>query len=102
MSQADAAREEVMHAFLAQSGWQNAIREPVAGDASTRRYIRVVKNAHTAMLMDQPQQAEAPTASNEATPQERRQLGYNAVARLAGADWRALCRCRCTSARRLG
>ena len=86
MSQADAARLEAMHAFLAQSGWQDAKREPLAGDASTRRYIRVVKDAHSAMLMDQPQQAETPTASNEATPQERRRLGYNAVARLSGAD----------------
>jgi N-acetylmuramate 1-kinase len=37
-------------------------------------------------LMDQPQGAEAPTASAKATPEERKALGYNAVARLAGAD----------------
>ncbi len=86
MSQTDTAREEAMHAFLAQSGWQNAIREPLAGDASTRRYIRVVKDDHSAMLMDQPQQVETPTARADATPQERHKLGYNAVARLAGAD----------------
>jgi aminoglycoside/choline kinase family phosphotransferase len=38
------------------------------------------------MLMDQPQHAETPTASVNATPEERRALGYNAIARLAGAD----------------
>lgn len=38
------------------------------------------------MLMDQPQQAEGPTAGPDATPEARRALGYNALARLAGAD----------------
>ncbi len=38
------------------------------------------------MLMDQPQSAETPAAPAHATPEERRALGYNAVARLAGAD----------------
>ncbi len=36
--------------------------------------------------MDQPQGAEAPTAGTGASPAERKALGYNAVARLAGAD----------------
>jgi aminoglycoside/choline kinase family phosphotransferase len=38
------------------------------------------------MLMDQPQGAEAPVAGANATAEERRALGYNALARLAGAD----------------
>lgn len=38
------------------------------------------------MLMDQPQNAEAPNASSDASPEMRRALGYNALARLAGAD----------------
>lgn len=38
------------------------------------------------MLMDQPQKLEAPPCPPEASPDERRALGYNAVARLAGAD----------------
>ena len=38
------------------------------------------------MLMDQPQGAEAPVAGPTATAQERLALGYNALARLAGAD----------------
>ena len=36
--------------------------------------------------MDQPQSAETPVAPQGATPDQRRALGYNAVARLAGAD----------------
>ena len=36
--------------------------------------------------MDQPQDAEAPTAPPGASEEARRALGYNAVARLAGAD----------------
>jgi aminoglycoside/choline kinase family phosphotransferase len=56
------------------------------GDASTRRYVRLSLNGRPAMLMDQPQSAETPAASSSATPDERRALGYNAVARLAGAD----------------
>jgi N-acetylmuramate 1-kinase len=36
--------------------------------------------------MDQPPKAEAPPCPPGATPEERRVLGYNAVARLAGAD----------------
>ena len=38
------------------------------------------------MLMDQPGAAEAPSAPPDATPEDRRVLGYNALARLAGAD----------------
>ena len=39
-----------------------------------------------AMLMDQPQAAEGATAPAGASEETRRALGYNAVARLAGAD----------------
>nr|TFG55626.1 MAG: aminoglycoside phosphotransferase [Hyphomicrobiales bacterium] len=86
MTDAESARKEAMQSFLREAGWQDAMHEPLAGDASTRRYIRVAKNGHSAMLMDQPQQAEAPTADADASPAERRRLGYNAVARLAGAN----------------
>jgi len=56
------------------------------GDASTRRYFRVLRNGRSAMLMDQPPNAEAPACPPSATSGERCALGYNAVARLAGAD----------------
>ena len=72
--------------FLRESGWGGATRLPMPGDASTRRYIRLEHGGRKAMLMDQPQGAEAPAAAATATPEERRALGYNAVARLAGAD----------------
>lgn len=72
--------------FLRAAGWADAERLPLTGDASTRRYIRLKRGDQTALLMDQPQGAEAPTASANATPEERKALGYNAVARLAGAD----------------
>jgi aminoglycoside/choline kinase family phosphotransferase len=80
------ARRDAMTAFLAQSGWDTAELKPLPGDASTRRYIRLEMGGRTAMLMDQPQHAEAPTAGLDATPESRRALGYNALARLAGAD----------------
>ncbi len=80
-------REEARRDFLARTGWADAAVAPLAGDASTRRYFRLTRaDGSTAMLMDQPQQAETPSAPASATPAERQALGYNAVARLAGAD----------------
>lgn len=81
-----ADRADAMDVFLAASGWGDAVRRPLPGDASTRRYVRLERGGHNAMLMDQPQSAETPAAPADATPEERRALGYNAVARLAGAD----------------
>jgi aminoglycoside/choline kinase family phosphotransferase len=79
-------RNDEIAEFLAASGWGGASRAALPGDASTRRYERLALNGRIAMLMDQPQSAEAPAAPSTATPDERRRLGYNAVARLAGAD----------------
>jgi aminoglycoside/choline kinase family phosphotransferase len=81
-----AEREEAMRAFLKHAGWDGAVVTPLPGDASTRRYFRVAHGSRKAMLMDQPQHAETPAAHANATPEERRALGYNAVARLAGGD----------------
>jgi len=81
-----AERSQEMQAFLKSAGWGDATISPLSGDASTRRYFRVAQGGRKAMLMDQPQHAETPAAAANATPQERRALGYNAVARLAGAD----------------
>jgi len=82
----DRDRSSQMKAFLARSGWGDAVVTPLAGDASTRRYARLTLGGRKAMLMDQPQHAEAPTAPVDAGEEARRALGYNAVARLAGAD----------------
>src|SRR5205814_2625224 len=79
-------REAAMKDFLARSGWGDAVVTPLPGDASTRRYARLAAGPRKAMLMDQPQHAETPTAPAGASEEARRALGYNAVARLAGAD----------------
>ncbi len=80
------SRTDLMLDFLAGAGWGAAERRPLPGDASTRRYIRLHLGERTAMLMDQPQNVESATAPATATPDQRRALGYNALARLAGAD----------------
>ncbi len=79
-------RDEAIHAFLTDAGWGAAKATPLPGDASTRHYIRLQQGGRTALLMDQPQTAETPVASATATPDQRRALGYNALARLAGSD----------------
>ena len=79
-------REDEMRDFLAASGWGKAAVTPIPGDASTRRYFRLAGGPRQALLMDQPQGAETPAAPPGASAEARRALGYNAVARLAGAD----------------
>src|ERR1700760_966384 len=79
-------RGEAMRSFLLEAGWGDAGLAPLPGDASTRRYIRLHRDGSSAMLMDQPQQAESPQSPPGATAEQREALGYNAVARLAGAD----------------
>ena len=74
--------------FLHAAGWGGAQIAPLAGDASTRRYARLVHGPRRAMLMDQPQGAETAVAPADAGEAARRAMGYNAVARLAGADCR--------------
>lgn len=46
--------------FLASAGWGSAAVEPLAGDASFRRYFRVRRGEETAMLMDAPPPNEDP------------------------------------------
>jgi N-acetylmuramate 1-kinase len=47
-------------AFLAAAGWRDAVIEPLAGDASFRRYFRVRRGEKSAMLMDAPPPNEDP------------------------------------------
>jgi aminoglycoside/choline kinase family phosphotransferase len=75
-------------AFLKSVGWGGAEIAPLPGDASTRRYARLRQGTRRAMLMDQPQAAESAVAAPDADEATRQALGYNAVARLAGADCR--------------
>jgi N-acetylmuramate 1-kinase len=51
---------EGLDAFLAASGWSGAEVEPLAGDASFRRYFRIRKGEKSAMLMDAPPPHEDP------------------------------------------
>ena len=46
--------------FLASCGWQDAEIMPLAGDASFRRYFRIVHGDRTAVLMDAPPPHEDP------------------------------------------
>ncbi|MDP3905601.1 aminoglycoside phosphotransferase family protein [Novosphingobium sp.] len=47
-------------AFLASAGWGDGVVEPLAGDASFRRYFRVRRGEKSAMLMDAPPPQEDP------------------------------------------
>src|SRR5665213_650451 len=70
--------------FLARAGLAQAAREPLPGDASTRRYERLrAADGRTLMLMDAPPLAESAPCGPEAGAAERRAAGYNALARLA-------------------
>jgi len=51
---------EGLEAFLASAGWGDAVIEPLAGDASFRRYFRIRKGERSAMLMDAPPPNEDP------------------------------------------
>lgn len=47
-------REGEIRDFLGAAGWAGAMRVPLAGDASARRYERLLRNGHPAILMDVP------------------------------------------------
>ncbi|MCY3752998.1 MAG: phosphotransferase [Alphaproteobacteria bacterium] len=48
------SRQAAIAAFLAGAGWGEARREPLPGDASFRRYVRLRRGRETVMLMDAP------------------------------------------------
>lgn len=48
------AREAAKRAFLAENGWDTALRHRLAGDASDRSYDRLTRGTRTAVLMDAP------------------------------------------------
>ena len=70
--------------FLRAAGLADAARQPLPGDASTRRYERLTTPAGlTLMLMDQPPAAESQPCDPAWTPAQRHASGWNAVARLS-------------------
>ena len=79
-------RNRNIKAFLKGTGWADAERNPVPGDASSRRYERLSRGDEKAVLMDAPKAAEAPSEPEDASVEDRRALGYNALARLAGPN----------------
>jgi hypothetical protein len=85
----ESPRAEERRDFLAKAGWDRADAEPLAGDASTRSYERLRLGARTAVLMNAPPAAEGAGCPPEAGVEERRRLGYNAMARLAGPNLNA-------------
>jgi aminoglycoside/choline kinase family phosphotransferase len=77
-------REAAKVAFLAKAGLSGAERRPLPGDASTRRYERLIRaDGPSLMLMDAPPAAESTPAGPDASHAERHAAGYNALARLA-------------------
>jgi aminoglycoside/choline kinase family phosphotransferase len=84
MTEANPNREAERRAFLAAAGLGDARREPLPGDASTRRYERLFPaDGPSLMLMDQAASAESPPADPSWSPERRRAEGWNAVARLS-------------------
>ena len=80
------SRDAEIKDFLKHAKWDKAERVAVPGDASTRRYERLTLGRQKAVLMDAPKGAEAPSEPEGATVEDRRALGYNALARLAGPN----------------
>lgn len=80
------SREDEILSFLKEASWDKAERNPVPGDASTRRYERLNLDGKIAVLMDAPKGAEAPSEPEGASVADREALGYNALARLAGPN----------------
>ncbi len=77
-------RDAVKAAFLADAGFADAARQPLPGDASTRRYERLIlADGSTRMFMDAPPLAESPPCAPGADDAARMKAGYNAMARLA-------------------
>lgn len=72
--------------FLESNGWGGANRSAIQGDASTRSYERLRLGAQRAVLMNAPKGAELPSEPEGASVQQRKALGYNALARLAGPN----------------
>ena len=87
-------REAARVAFLAGAGLGGWRREPLGGDASTRRYERLHgPGGDTLIFMDQPPAAESRPCPPDADAAERGRLGYNALARLAAGRVDAFTAC---------
>lgn len=87
MSFVSDTRASEIDAFLiaAGDGWDRARRRPLGQDASTRRYIRLVReDGTTALLMDAPR-IESDPCPPDADAATRARMGWNAMTRLAAS-----------------
>ena len=82
-------RQVEMEAFITDAGWALAVREPIQGDASTRSFQRLSLDGRQAVLMNAPRGSEGAGEPFGATVEERSNIGYNALARLAGPNMEA-------------
>lgn len=74
-----------MEAFLQEAGWADAQLFPLGQDASTRRYVRLVRpEGEKALLMDAPRVEDEPCPP-DADHATRLQMGWNAQTRLAAS-----------------
>jgi hypothetical protein len=79
-------RDAALERLLGEAGFAAATRVPLAGDASTRRYERLIRaDGVHAILMDAPRSAETGPCPPDATDAERLALGWNATSRLAAS-----------------
>jgi hypothetical protein len=80
----ESVREAAKVDFLKAAGLVHAARELLPADASTRRYERLrLPSGESLMLMDAPPSAESQVCDPAWSEAERRQAGWNAMARLA-------------------
>jgi len=70
------------HEFLSNTGWGDAHCEPIAGDASTRKYFRLRQTGQSAVLMNASQNLES-VAPFIRINRHLQQLGFSAPAILA-------------------
>jgi N-acetylmuramate 1-kinase len=83
----DTAFETIIARVIAQAGFEGAIRDPLAQDASTRSYERIFHGDRSAILMKAPPGNEGanPPCPPEADEETRKALGWNALSRLAAS-----------------
>jgi N-acetylmuramate 1-kinase len=78
-------RDRAIGDFLSHEGLHHARRISLGQDASTRRYFRLERDeGSTLILMDAPL-IEPPPCPPDASDEERRKLGWNAMTRLAAS-----------------
>jgi aminoglycoside/choline kinase family phosphotransferase len=75
--------------FLEAAGWGDAAREPLTGDASARKYVRLRNNNRTAILMDASRLPEI-VAPFVRIDEHLRQLGFSAPDILARGEQNSL------------